>query len=137
MSDAIVVDASFALAIILEGSAPAEDIFAASVDGGGTAWVPALWPFEVANGVAVAARRGRLTHAEAETVMRRLHAMPVETDVESIAKVWTTTSALALRHRLTMYDAAYLELVLRQRAMLASLDKALVAAAHAEGVRVL
>jgi predicted nucleic acid-binding protein len=41
---------------------------------------------------------------------------------------------LARRHRLTVYDAAYLELALRKGADLASLDTALVAAARADGV---
>jgi predicted nucleic acid-binding protein len=42
--------------------------------------------------------------------------------------------ALARRHRLTVYDAAYLELALREVVPLATLDQALAAAAQAEGV---
>jgi len=41
---------------------------------------------------------------------------------------------LALAYRLTGYDAAYLELALRKRLPLASLDKALNKAAVAAGV---
>jgi hypothetical protein len=43
---------------------------------------------------------------------------------------------LARRYRLTVYDAAYLELALREAVALATLDQALVAAARAEGVRI-
>jgi predicted nucleic acid-binding protein len=45
--------------------------------------------------------------------------------------------ALARSHRLTSYDAAYLELALRRGLPLASRDQALQAAARAEGVPLL
>jgi predicted nucleic acid-binding protein len=45
--------------------------------------------------------------------------------------------ALARRHRLTVYDAAYLELALREELPLATLDAALAEAARREGVLVL
>ena len=45
-----------------------------------------------------------------------------------------TIIALARRHRLTVYDAAYLELALREALPLATLDKALAGTAGAEGV---
>lgn len=41
---------------------------------------------------------------------------------------------LAQRHRLTFYDAAYLELAQRERIELATLDAALIRAAASEGV---
>jgi predicted nucleic acid-binding protein len=41
---------------------------------------------------------------------------------------------LARRHRLTVYDAAYLELALREALPMATLDEALASAARAEGV---
>ncbi len=44
---------------------------------------------------------------------------------------------LARRHRLTIYDAAYLELALRESLPLATLDQALAAAARSEGVEVI
>ena len=44
--------------------------------------------------------------------------------------------ALADRHRLTIYDASYLELAQRRRVELATLDAALARAAHAEAVPV-
>ena len=44
---------------------------------------------------------------------------------------------LALRFKLTVYDAAYLELAQRRRLPLASLDQELRAAAMAAGVGVL
>jgi len=47
---------------------------------------------------------------------------------------WGATAVLASRTRLTLYDAAYLELAQRRRLPLASLDRELRAAATAEGV---
>jgi predicted nucleic acid-binding protein len=41
---------------------------------------------------------------------------------------------LARQHRLTVYDAAYLELAMREALPLATLDTALADAARAEGV---
>ena len=45
--------------------------------------------------------------------------------------------SLARRHRLTVYDAAYLELALRAALPLATLDATLSASARAEGVRLI
>jgi predicted nucleic acid-binding protein len=45
--------------------------------------------------------------------------------------------AIARRHRLTFYDAAYLELAKRERIALATLDDALAVAAAAEGVELI
>ena len=55
----------------------------------------------------------------------------------STASAWHDTLALARSHRLTSYDAAYLELALRRGLPLASRDQALQAAARAEGVPLL
>jgi len=44
---------------------------------------------------------------------------------------------LARRHRLTVYDAAYLELALGEASPLATLDEALASAACAEGLSVI
>jgi predicted nucleic acid-binding protein len=44
---------------------------------------------------------------------------------------------LAERHRLTAYDAAYLEIASRRKIPLATLDRELQAAASAESVKLL
>jgi predicted nucleic acid-binding protein len=51
--------------------------------------------------------------------------------------VWGATLRLAERHRLTLYDAVYLELALRRALPLATLETELRAAAKAEGVKLL
>lgn len=58
-------------------------------------------------------------------------------DPETGARAWAATSGLAVVWRLTVYDAAYLELALRAGLPLATLDRALAAAAIGTGVTVL
>jgi len=77
-------------------------------------------------------RRGRLDSAKTARALRLLRELPVtvETDVEEDDLI-----QLARRHRLTVYNAAYLELALRKGHPLATLDMALAAAARAETVQ--
>ncbi len=62
--------------------------------------------------------------------------MAIEIDDETDQRAWSATLRLAERHKLTLYDAAYLELADRRALPLASLDAALCAAAASIGVRV-
>jgi len=71
---------------------------------------PVLRWYELRNIMLVNERRGRLDRARADRALELLRALPVvvETDVEEDALM-----QLARRHRLTAYDAAYLELKFR------------------------
>ncbi|MDB5413019.1 MAG: twitching motility protein PilT [Rubritepida sp.] len=99
--------------------------------------VPSLWHIEIGNAILMSERRGRLALQAVQPLLSRLAALEVETDGETVQKCWSDTLAAAQRHRLTLYDAAYLELALRRRLPLASLDRELRAAAVKEGVAVL
>lgn len=98
---------------------------------------PTLWPIEVANSLAMAQRRGRMTAALRNQALRDLQMMQVEIDDQTLSHVWQTTMGLADAHSLTVYDATYLELAMRRRLSLATLDKALIAAAARVGVEIL
>jgi predicted nucleic acid-binding protein len=63
--------------------------------------------------------------------------LPISTDPETGKQAWNATLQLAHRHRLTLYDAAYLELAQRRRLPLATLDSDLRAAAMVECVPLL
>jgi predicted nucleic acid-binding protein len=63
--------------------------------------------------------------------------LPIKIDDETASRSWTTTAHLAERHRLTAYDATYLELAMRRGMPLATSDTALIAAAKVAGVRLL
>ena len=99
--------------------------------------VPSLWRLEVANGFQMAIRRKRIDIAFRDKALLELGAMAVLVDGETDAGAWASTLRLADQFGLTVYDAAYLELALRRTLPLASLDRALVAAARSSGVQTL
>lgn len=93
--------------------------------------VPMQWWFEVRNVVLLGERRKRITEQYAVEFLGRVEELAV--DLAAIPDQ-IEVLALARRHHLTFYDAAYLDLALRERLPLATLDDALAAAARAEGV---
>ena len=104
---------------------------------GGRAFVPALWPVEVGNVILTATRRGRIAADEWPRICTSLEALPIEIDPVSMSRAWGAALALAHEHRLSGYDATYLELAMRMQLPLATLDQALGAAGRAEGLDVL
>jgi predicted nucleic acid-binding protein len=98
------------------------------------AFVPSLWWFEVRNGLIMAERRGRLIERETARFLRDLPRAAITLDSSSDEDRLLT---LTRRHRLTVYDAAYLELALREDLPLATLAAALARAATAEGTPLL
>jgi predicted nucleic acid-binding protein len=96
--------------------------------------VPALWRLEVANSLTVAVRRNRIDMEFRHSALADLAALDITVDQQTDAQAWTDTLTLADRYRLTLYDAAYLELAQRRRLPLATLDAELLAAAKAAGV---
>lgn len=96
--------------------------------------VPVIWRLEVANSLAMIRRRGRMTDEAASRALVDLALMPIEPDAETWQRAWSDTLALADSHRLTVYDAAYLELAIRAGLPLATLDRELRDAAAARGV---
>ena len=93
--------------------------------------VPRLWAYEVRNVVLMGLRRKRITQAAAEEFLQSLADLSfILTDPPSYDAVF----ALAARHGLTIYDAAYLDLAMREGVPIASLDSALIRAASQSGV---
>lgn len=67
-------------------------------------FAPSLWRYEVANGLAVAARRGRLEHDVARDALTDLLALGVKmVDPDDLLVL-----NLALSYGIAVYDAAYL-----------------------------
>lgn len=96
--------------------------------------VSSLWWFEVRNILIVNERRQRITELDTISFLRDIARLPIRTDrVPDEAGV----HRLARTYRLSVYDAAYLELAQRERLPLATLDSALVSAARFEGVSIL
>ena len=101
------------------------------------ALVPTLWRLEVANALTLAVRRGRIDADFRDDALRDLAVLEIMTDRQTDAHAWTSTLHRADAHRLTLYDAAYLELALRHSLPLASLDRDLGAAANRAGITLL
>ena len=103
---------------------------------GGRAFVPALWPIEVANVLLVAMRRGRIADGERSRIWRNLEALPITIDPVSTSRTRGAVFDVARTHQLSVYDAMYLELAIRMRLPLATLDRALASAGRAAGLEV-
>ena len=105
---------------------------------GDTAVVPNLWSLEAANVLARSRKRGLVSEAASREFLALLSELDIETDQTTHERALGDTLAIAFAHDLSSYDAAYLELVLREGLPMATLDEALDAAvASAGGKRVL
>ena len=133
----LVIDSSATLAwIYSEESTPSIfEVLARVADRG--AWVPGLWKLEVANVLQMGVRHGRHDAAFREATLADLALLPISVDPETDRHAWSGTMLLAERHKLSLYDAAYLELAQRRGIPLATLDTELRQAASAEGMIVL
>jgi predicted nucleic acid-binding protein len=128
---AFVLDASAAAGWLLGDSAERfvkalPDLIAAE-----DATVPAIWPYEMHNALLAAERRKRVSSADVDRLRRNLAALPISIDWDLVDD---DAFHLARRHRLSFYDASYLELAMRLGLALATLDRALARGARAEGV---
>ena len=79
-------------------------------------------------------RRGRHRAAFRDATLADLALLPISLDPETDQHAWSATVRLAERHKLTVYDAAYLELAQRRGLPLATLDTEIRGAASAEGL---
>jgi predicted nucleic acid-binding protein len=96
--------------------------------------VPGIWALEVANVLVACERRNRLSAADVATFLNMLKKYPIDVDEDTATNAFGEVLSLARTHRLTAYDAAYLELALRTGCPLASLDLELNAAATGLGI---
>lgn len=126
-----VLDASIAASWIFTDEASSDADAALERMRTDTAFVPSIWWFEIRNTLVMNERRGRVTEPDSEAFLHVLSLMPVVVDTAPNEKA---VLALARRHRLTVYDAAYLELAQREGVPLATLDQMLKKAAQAEGL---
>ncbi len=130
----LVLDSSATLAWVYsdESTQPIRQVF--DLVTGNGAWVPALWRLEVANILEMGVRRQRTDAAFRDATLADLALLPIHLDAETDRQAWGATLRLAERHRLTLFDAAYLELAQRRGLPLATLDAELRTAAIAENV---
>jgi predicted nucleic acid-binding protein len=132
-----ILDASIVIAALSpdEALATAQEVIRPYITGG--AHAPALWPFEIANTLYWKVRKGDLTQEVADIALNSAFLISITLDQRSPEEVKRSVVPLSWKHQLTSYDAAYLELALRLKLPIATIDKALIRAARAEGVTVL
>jgi predicted nucleic acid-binding protein len=133
-----VLDCSFAMTWVFKDEAT---VFSSelrkTLGTGSKAFVPPLWRWEVANVILSAERCKRLAVAEASQHLLLSACLPIQIDDASIGQTWSTTHLLARAHKLTSYDASYLEVAIRRGLALATLDSSLRTAAKNEKVPLL
>jgi predicted nucleic acid-binding protein len=98
------------------------------------ALVPGIWPMELANVLLVAERRGRLLRDKVTTALELSRTLPIMVREAPVDLVFDAIIKLARSESLSVYDAAYLELAMRENLPLATLDDDLRAAADRLGV---
>ena len=95
------------------------------------ALVPALWPFEVANGLMTAERRKRITLDEVIIFLGFLKQLPIQIEHISLKdEGWLACYHIGRDHHLSAYDASYLYLAVREKIPLATFDAPMIKAAR-------
>jgi predicted nucleic acid-binding protein len=134
VGERFVLDASVALAWCFEDES--SDLADLALDrlAQTSALVPAIWSLEIGNALLGAERRRRLSQAESSRFLALIRALPIEIEAVSAPRMLNDVVTLAREQGLSTYDAAYLELAMRNGLPLATLDAALWQAAERCGV---
>jgi predicted nucleic acid-binding protein len=129
-----VIDCSVTMAWCFENQADAYTKGVLGRLGVSEASVPSIWAFEVANSLAVGERRKKLTKAATNRFLGILAELPIIIDEQAHHRALDRTLSLAREQTLSGYDAAYLELAMREGLPLATRDGQLKKAARVVGV---
>ena len=137
MTPSFVVDASLAMSWCFLDEATAatrklyDDLSRVSV------LVPAWWYVELTNVLYLAEKNGRIRTDRVAEFIAFVGSMQIEVDNEAHQRAFNHLLPLCRTHRLTSYDAIYLDLAVRRRLPLATLDEPLRKAAKKLGVKLL
>jgi predicted nucleic acid-binding protein len=137
MTAALALDASVALSWCFEDESTAatqEILERLDTD---SAIAPSLLPLEMANVLALAERRKRISASRVAEFVELIDTLAIEIEEQISARVLHDVLNLARAAALTAYDASYLELAMRLGLPLASKDVALRRAAAKLGVPLL
>ena len=102
-----------------------------------TAIVPSIWPLEVGNVLLVAERKKRLSRADITRFIALLFELPITVDQEPPERMIKEIFALAREHKLSTYDASYLDLAMKKGIPIATLDNHLITAAKRSNVSIM
>lgn len=100
--------------------------------------VPLIWSLEVINVLLMAERTKRINSIKAIEFIDFLNTLSIEQEPSTTTSLFSTTIfEIAKESKLSAYDAAYLELAMRQDVPLCTFDKALKTAAKKFNVTIL
>jgi predicted nucleic acid-binding protein len=88
------------------------------------------------NVLLVTERSKSLTVAQVSSFLEEISEWPIHVDSLGVHRAFQQILTLARAYRLSAYDAAYLELAMREGSPLATLDRDLRRAARTAGVRI-
>ncbi len=97
-------------------------------------FIPALWWQETVNVLNVAVRRKRLNFNEVLKIIELFEKLPLETDVNHGVQYAKDLFELTRVYNLSSYDAAYVELAMRTKSRLMSMDVDILKAIKAIGL---
>jgi predicted nucleic acid-binding protein len=133
-----VFDSSFVGALIIPDEKSKEtDKLYAKIQNDDTRYVPQLLYYEIANIFKNLIRRRRYTYDEVLTFVPPLASLHLTIDPEAGAALSERLLRIAQDYNLSSYNAAYLELAGRKKAILCTLDENLKKAAKKYGAAVL
>jgi predicted nucleic acid-binding protein len=115
---AFVIDASSTLPwCFADEATEATNALLTRLKAGDEAIVPAHWPAEVANALLMAIRRKRIPFEDVHRFLEDLEVLPIRVDTSAMNQIRAGVFPLAEQYELTVYDAAYLELAIRENAL--------------------
>ena len=130
-----VIDCSFSSALFLpdEKSGHVQDFFL-NLKNNDQVFIPLLWWYETNNVLNVAVKRNRLKQNDVFSIINLFNELKLVTDYEYGIAWSKTLFELTKIYHISSYDAAYLELALRIKAKLVTLDSMLKNAAVKMGI---
>ena len=96
--------------------------------------VPTLWTYELSNTLLSLLKTRYITESDCQLFLESLQKLPIQVVPEPVVESVSARIRMAQHHKLSAYDAAYLNIATAHRAPLATLDNKLIAAARANGV---
>ena len=119
-----VIDCSFSCSLFLpdEKSETTRSFFI-NLKSSDHIFIPTLWWYESINVLNVAIKRKRLNFNEISTIIELFEKLPLETDVSYGVQYSKNIFELTQLYNLSSYDATYVELAIRTKSKLMSLDK--------------
>lgn len=113
---------------------PYAEAVQAAIGAGASPLAAFVWPLEIGQALVRAERASKLTAAAVQAWVASFSDPPIRIDRAGLDQAFGPVLALARHTGLSTYDAAYLELAVRARLPLATLDADLKKAARRQGI---